>query len=259
MTFKFASLGSGSQGNGLVVVSDKAHVLVDCGFSIKEAELRLERLDVDPSLIEAVLVTHEHGDHVGGVAGFSKKYSIPVYCTPGTLQASLSLEGHLGVEVIKGYAAFKIKDLTVNPYPVPHDAREPSQFTIVCGQDKLGILTDCGSVTAHMIEQLKHCSALFVEFNHDQDMLNRSHYPRSLKHRISGGFGHINNDEAIELLERVNGPNLQYIVAAHLSRENNDPELVRGLIAQSLGWDEEYVDIATQELGVGWRTLDSAS
>jgi phosphoribosyl 1,2-cyclic phosphodiesterase len=108
-----------------------------------------------------------------------------------------------------------------------------------------------------MIEQLKNCSALFVEFNHDQDMLSRSKYPQTLKHRISGGFGHINNVEAIELLERVNGPNLQYVVAAHLSRENNDPDLVRGLIAQSLGWDEEYVDIATQELGVGWRTLGS--
>jgi phosphoribosyl 1,2-cyclic phosphodiesterase len=256
---KFASLGSGSQGNGLVIVSEETHVLVDCGFSKKEAELRLERLDIDPNLIEAVLVTHEHGDHVGGVAGFSKKYSIPVYCTQGTLQASPSLEADLEVKVIKGYASFKIKDLTVNPYPVPHDAREPSQFTIVCGQDKLGILTDCGSVTAHMIEQLKDCSALFVEFNHDQDMLNRSQYPQTLKHRITGGFGHINNVEAIELLERVSGPNLEYVVAAHLSRENNDPDLVRGLIAQSLGWDEERVDIATQELGVGWRTLGAPS
>jgi phosphoribosyl 1,2-cyclic phosphodiesterase len=257
VTFKFASLGSGSQGNCLIVVSNETCVLVDCGFSIKETELRLERLDIDPNLIDAVLVTHEHGDHVGGVAGFSQKYSIPVYCTQGTLLASRSLEGHLGVEVIKGYAAFKIKDLTVNPYPVPHDAREPSQFTIACGQDKLGVLTDCGSVTAHMIEQLKDCSALFIEFNHDRDMLNRSQYPLTLKHRISGGFGHINNVEAIELLERANGPSLQYVVAAHLSKENNDPDLVRGLIAQSLGWDEERVDIATQELGVSWRTFGS--
>lgn len=258
MTFKFASLGSGSQGNGLVVVSDETHVLVDCGFSIKETERRLGRLGIDPNLIDAILVTHEHGDHVGGVAGLSQKYSIPVRCTPGTFMASSSLEGQSGVEVIHGYAEFRIKDLIIEPYPVPHDAREPSQFTIVCGGDKLGVLTDCGSITPHMREQLKGCSALFIEFNHDKGMLSRSGYPQALKNRISGGFGHINNTQAINLLECVSGPNLQYVVAAHLSKENNDPELVRGLIAQSLGWEEESVDIATQELGLGWRTLGSS-
>ena len=255
MTLKFASLGSGSQGNGLVVVSDEAKILLDCGFSIKETERRLERLHIDPVTIDSILVTHEHGDHVGGVAGFSHKYSIPVYCTQGTLLASPSLEGQLSVELIQGYAAFRIKDLIVEPYPVPHDAREPSQFAILCGDNKLGVLTDCGSVTPHMIGQLKGCSALFIEFNHDKDMLSRSRYPQALKQRIAGGFGHINNTQAIDLLECIKGPNLQYVVAAHLSKENNDPDLVRAMIALSLGWNEERVDIATQDLGVDWRAL----
>lgn len=258
MAFKFASLGSGSQGNGLVVVSDETRVLVDCGFSIKEAERRINRLQLDPASIEAILVTHEHGDHVGGVAGFSRKYSIPVYCTQGTLLESPTLEGQSNVELIKGYATFGFKDLLVEPYPVPHDAREPSQFTIKHGELKLGVLTDCGAITPHMEQQLRGCSALFIEFNHDKDMLARSQYPQSLKHRISGGFGHINNNQAIGLLECINGPELQYVVAAHLSKENNDPCLVRGLIAQALGWEEECVDIATQDLGVDWRVMDAS-
>ena len=258
MSFKFASLWSGSQGNGLLVSSDEAQVLVDCGFSILETERRLERLHVDAAEIDAVLVTHEHGDHVGGVAGFAKKYSLPVYCTPGTFLASPKLSNLNSVQPINGYASFKIKNLLIEPYPVPHDAREPSQFTITCAQDKLGILTDCGSITPHMERQLTGCSALFIEFNHDEEMLKRSQYPLTLKERILGRYGHISNSDAVQLLGRIKGPQLQYVVAAHLSKENNDPNLVRSLIAQSLGWNEEHIDIATQELGVDWRIVGAA-
>ncbi|MDA0236985.1 MAG: MBL fold metallo-hydrolase [Proteobacteria bacterium] len=257
MSFKFASLGSGSRGNGLLVSSGEAQVLVDCGFSILETERRLGRLDVDAAQIDAVLVTHEHDDHVGGVAGFAKKYSLPVHCTPGTFLASSKLSNLNSVEPIKGYASFKIKNLLIEPYPVPHDAREPSQFTITCGNKKLGILTDCGSITPHMERQLTGCSALFIEFNHDAEMLKRSQYPLTLKERISGRYGHISNSIAVELLGRIKGPQLQYVVAAHLSKENNDPNLVRKLIADALGWSEGRIDIATQDLGVDWRIIGS--
>ncbi|MDA1331379.1 MAG: MBL fold metallo-hydrolase [Proteobacteria bacterium] len=257
MSFKFASLGSGSRGNGLLVSSGEAQVLVDCGFSILETERRLGRLDVDAAQIDAVLVTHEHDDHVGGVAGFAKKYSLPVHCTPGTFLASSKLSNLNSVEPIKGYASFKIKNLLIEPYPVPHDAREPSQFTITCGNKKLGILTDCGSITPHMERQLTGCSALFIEFNHDAEMLKRSQYPLTLKERISGRYGHISNSIAVELLGRIKGPQLQYVVAAHLSKENNDPNLVRKLIADALGWSEGRIDIATQDLGVDWRIVGS--
>jgi len=257
VSFKFASLGSGSRGNGLLVSSGEAQVLVDCGFSILETERRLGRLDVDAAQIDAVLVTHEHDDHVGGVAGFAKKYSLPVHCTPGTFLASSKLSNLNSVEPIKGYASFKIKNLLIEPYPVPHDAREPSQFTITCGNKKLGILTDCGSITPHMERQLTGCSALFIEFNHDAEMLKRSQYPLTLKERISGRYGHISNSIAVELLGRIKGPQLQYVVAAHLSKENNDPNLVRKLIADALGWSEGRIDIATQDLGVDWRIIGS--
>ena len=258
MTFKFASLGSGSQGNGLIVSSDEAQVLVDCGFSILETEKRLSRLDVDATQIDAVIVTHEHGDHVGGVAGFAKKYALPVYCTPGTFLASPKLATLKSFQPIKGYASFKIKNLLIQPYPVPHDAREPSQFTITCAHEKLGILTDCGSITPHMELQLTGCSALFIEFNHDADMLRRSQYPLALKERISGRFGHISNSIAAKLLDRIKGPQLKHVVAAHLSKENNDPSIVRRLIADALGWSEDGIDIATQELGVDWRIVGPA-
>ena len=258
MGFKFASLGSGSQGNGLLVSSSKTSLLVDCGFSTVETERRLHRLSVTPESVDAILVTHEHGDHVGGVAGLAKKYSIPIFCTPGTLIGSPSLEGLDHIVNINSYSAFVIQDLVIQPFPVPHDAREPSQFTVTYGKEKLGVLTDCGAITPHMKEQLSGCSALFIEFNHDAEMLKRSHYPSSLKARITGGYGHINNSEAINLLECVKGPELRYVVAAHLSKENNDPQLVRSMISRSLGWCEEQVDIATQECGQDWRVLDDS-
>ena len=252
MSLKFASLGSGSQGNALLVRSASATLLVDCGFSLTEVERRLARFDISGTDINAVLVTHEHGDHVGGVSVLANRYSLPVYCTPGTYHAASSLHGLTTIKMIHGYQPFHIEDIKIEPFPVPHDAREPSQFVISRGKNKLGILTDCGSSTEHLLEKLTGCSSLFIEFNHDEKLLAKSVYPKSLKDRISGPFGHLSNGEAMDVLKRVRTESLQNVVAAHLSEKNNNDGLVKDLLMTNLDGYTYRVLVASQSKGTAW-------
>ena len=254
---RFASLGSGSQGNALVVEAQGTRVLVDCGFGLAVTVARLARLGLVPEDLSAIVVTHEHDDHIGGVARLARRYGIPVWLTPGTLAGLEPLfEDVTSVRIISNYQAFAIGDLEVHPFPVPHDAREPAQFVFASGMGKLGVLTDVGCSTRHIEKMLSGCDALVLECNHDAAMLRTSSYPQKLRDRIAGRFGHLDNATAAELLQGLDNGKLKHIVAAHLSLENNRPELARAALSTVLGCAPEAIAIATQDEGLDWRAID---
>ena len=253
---RFASLGSGSRGNALVVESGATRILVDCGFSTRVTVARLARLGLMPEDIDTVLVTHEHSDHLHGVAGFSGRFGIPVFLTHGTRaalpKAGEDLPAH---QLIDAHRSFAIGDLYIQPFPVPHDAREPVQFVFSDGAARLGVLTDCGAVTAHVATMLRQCDALVLECNHDADLLAASRYPFVLKQRIAGNYGHLGNHQAAELLGRIEQHRLRHVVAAHLSEESNCPELAANALAAALNCTADWVGVADQEAGCGWRQI----
>jgi phosphoribosyl 1,2-cyclic phosphodiesterase len=253
---RFASLGSGSQGNGLVVEAGRTRVLLDCGFSAADAATRLARLGLAPADLAAVLVTHEHDDHVGGVARFARRHGIPVFLTHGTLTGMGRSRAALAdVTLIDGDAPFAVGDIEVFPYPVPHDAREPAQFVFGDGARRLGVLTDAGEVTPHMVAMLSGLEALVIECNHDLDLLLSGRYPPALKQRIAGRYGHLDNGAAARLVEAVDRSRLQHLIAAHLSQHNNTPDLARAAMARALGCAAEWVGVADQQTGFGWRDV----
>lgn len=255
---RFASLGSGSRGNALIVEHEATRLLLDCGFGLREAEQRLLRLGVAPESLNGILVTHEHDDHVGGVFKLSAKYQLPVFLTHGTWVMSQRFLGkthELDIRIIDSHQAFAIQDFLIHPFPVPHDAREPVQYTISNGLHKLGVLTDAGSTTNHMAEMLAECDGLVLEFNHDEAMLKNGPYARPLKQRIAGHLGHLENKVALSLLCNIKSDRLRYLVAAHLSEQNNSPALVEAMILNDAGVAEDVITIANQELGFSWKVL----
>lgn len=253
---RFASLGSGSRGNALMVESGSTRVLLDCGFGIAETERRLARLGVLPESISALVVTHEHSDHIGGVFKFARRHSIAVWLTHGTFVGAPQKDAALPeIRLIDGHTRYAIDDLEILPYPVPHDAREPVQYAFSDGNRRLGVLTDAGSLTPHIAAVLDHCDALVLECNHDQEMLAASSYPPSLKRRISGRLGHLANDVAASLLDRIDVSRLQHIVAAHLSEQNNRPQLAVAALSAALGCAGEWIGVADQEFGFDWRQI----
>ncbi|MBN9133191.1 MAG: MBL fold metallo-hydrolase [Nitrosomonadales bacterium SCN 54-20] len=253
---RFACLGSGSQGNALVVEAGNTRLLLDCGFTLQETVIRLARLGLEPDTIDAVVVTHEHGDHICGVARFARKFGIPVWLTHGTLRSAGKVFGKLsGVNIIEGYQRFSIKDIEVEPYPVPHDAQEPAQFVFGNGSLRLGVLTDTGCSTPHIEAVLSDCDALVLECNHDARMLANSDYPESLKRRVGGRFGHLENTASASLLARLNCSRLQHVIAAHLSQKNNTPLLAQGMLSDALNCEAAWIGVATQGEGFGWRQL----
>jgi phosphoribosyl 1,2-cyclic phosphodiesterase len=253
---RFASLGSGSEGNGLVVECGDTRVLIDCGFSVRDTSARLARLGLAPTDLTAILVTHEHSDHVGGVPAFAARHGIAVWATFGTLAAVADrFEGMERVYGFDGHETFAIGALAITPVPVPHDAREPVQYVIGDGAHHLGVLTDLGVSTAHVEACLTGCDALVLECNHDVDLLEKGSYPRPLKQRIAGRLGHLDNGAAAELLRNIDTSRLVHIVAAHLSRENNTPELARTALCGALGCSGDWIGIADQAQGFDWREL----
>ena len=253
---RFASLGSGSDGNGLLVEAGVTRVLVDCGFTLSETTARLGRFGLAPADLAAILVTHEHDDHAGGVARFARRHDVPVYLTYGTFVAMGEKAAMLPrVSLIDCHTPFVIDDLEVHPYPVPHDAREPSQFVFSDGERRLGLLTDTGDSTPHIERMLSGIDALVLECNHDLDLLMNGAYPQSLKRRISGRYGHLDNGTAARILSALDCSRLQHLVAAHLSSQNNTPGLVRAAIAAALGCAVEWIAIAGQSEGLDWRQI----
>ena len=221
---RFASLGSGSEGNGLVVEVGTSRLMIDCGFGVRDTAARLARLGLAPRDLDAIVVTHEHSDHVGGVAAFAAKHAIPVWLTFGTL--SVVGERFACMDRVYGFDShdrFAVGAIEVHPFPVPHDAREPVQFVVTDGTARLGVLTDIGMSTPAVERALSGCDALVLECNHDAAMLSEGPYPPALKARIAGRFGHLDNAASSALLAALDNSRLRHIVAAHLSKQNNSP------------------------------------
>lgn len=253
---RFALLGSGSQGNALVVEAAGTRLLLDCGFSSAETVRRLARLGLAPEDLDGILVTHEHDDHIGGVARLARKYRLPVWATPGTLRGLRGLFDDLeSLYFIEGYAPFCVGGIEITPFPVPHDAREPAQYVFGDGARRLGVLTDTGDVTPLMTRMLSGCDGLVLECNHCLDLLSGSDYPHALKQRIAGRNGHLDNASAAALLARLDVSRLKHLVAAHLSEANNRPDLARGALAAALDCAVEWVAVADQASGLDWRDL----
>ncbi len=253
---RFASLGSGSEGNALLIAAGSrttsTHLMLDCGFGLRETERRLDRLGVEPARLSGIAVTHEHSDHIGGVFKLARRYRIPVWLSHGTLQA-MPRDKWYGADlrICRDGEAFAVGDLLVTPYTVPHDAREPLQYLVSDGDRKLGVLTDAGQPTPYLIDALSGCDALLLEFNHDSEMLARSPYPPWLRERISGPLGHLSNGQAAGLLSAIDKRKLRTLVAAHLSQKNNSPALVRQAIDAVTGGELDAV-IAHQAEGFDW-------
>jgi phosphoribosyl 1,2-cyclic phosphodiesterase len=253
---RFASLGSGSEGNALLVEvqsgATTTRVLLDCGFSAREVERRLARLGSGVEGLDAILITHEHS---GSALTLARKGSIPLYMSWGTARAVGADEADVDLHVLWGDEAVTIGDLSVLPYTVPHDAREPLQYVLSDGAGRLGVLTDVGTSTPHISTVLNGCDALVLECNHDVRMLAQSRYPQSLKARIGGNHGHLNNEAAAEILASLDRSRLRHLIAAHLSQQNNSPELARAAMAGVLGAAATEVVVASQDDGFDWLSL----
>lgn len=251
---RFASLGSGSRGNAAVFEHGDTRLLVDCGFSAREMARRLARLEIEPCSLDAVLITHEHGDHVRGLSRFADQHDLPVWLTPGTL-AALQPSAPAAVELFSPHEPFALRDFEIQPFPVPHDAREPVQFVLSNGHHGIGVVTDIGRMTPHAASAAADCDALILECNHDPTMLAQGRYPASLKRRVSGPMGHLSNDQAAGFLAGMDTGALQHVVAAHLSESNNTPDLARAAVSGTLGCREHWVAVADQETGLTWREI----
>ena len=255
---RFASLASGSSGNCLVAEAAGTVVLVDCGLALTETERRLARLGLEPSRVNAILVTHEHGDHACGAFEFAAAHHVSVYLTHGTL-AALKAEGKVldGVPLVpvNGRQSFFVEGIQLLPFTVPHDAREPVQYVLSDGAARLGVITDVGISTAHVEKMLSGLDALVLECNYDYDMLWNGGYPRWLKERIAGPFGHLDNRESERLLGAIDRSRLKHVIGAHLSQQNNRPALARAALARALGCEESWISLATQDDGFGWRGI----
>ena len=251
---RFASLGSGSEGNGLVVEAGSTRVLMDCGFGLADSVVRLARLGLQVSDLAGIVVTHEHSDHIAGVGRLARKHKLPVWLTAGTLAMAQDLGG-VTVQVIDSHAVFAVDNLEIQPFPVPHDAREPVQFVFGDGNRRLGVLTDVGCSTPHIETMLAGVDAMVLECNHDATMLENGPYPASLKRRVGGRFGHLENAQSAALLTKLMHDKLQYVMAAHVSRKNNTNALAQGALAQVLNCTDDDVRVACQTTGFDWITL----
>lgn len=256
---RFKSLGSGSSGNATLVEAQSGdqstRLLVDCGLKLGELEARILQADVSPTMIDALFITHEHGDHIGSALSFVKKYGTRFWMSQGTWLAvtNTSWARHQNLwGTAKDGETIQLGALQIYPFTVPHDAREPLQLRCSDGERNLGILTDLGHVSSHVIQTLQNCDALLLEANHDVTMLEKSAYPRFLKQRISGSWGHLSNDASAELLSKLNHAGLKKVLAAHLSERNNNPELVREKLMQAIAKSNVVIDIADPLKGSDW-------
>lgn len=257
---RFKSLGSGSSGNATLVQStrsdsDACSVLIDCGFGLRTLLQRLEKSGVAPDQLDAVFITHEHGDHTGCVQALSKLYNIPVWMSVGTAAAMGFVNDSGLLRTVADGDVIALNGLQLSPFTVPHDAREPLQLTCTDGVGKFGVLTDLGHATARVLDQLQGCHAVLLECNHDAELLAASVYPPFLKQRVGGHYGHLANSQSAEIAKAISHTDLRHVVAAHLSEQNNLPELVTASLAEALSWRPDDIKIASQNDGCAWLQI----
>ena len=276
---RYKNLSSGSTGNATLVEASNdfgkpSRVLIDCGMRLSRLLELMAIAEVSPSEIDAIFITHEHSDHIGCVAQLASRYNIPVWASSGThtalqeMQAKLRAKRPTHSQLLPTVAGFEslvriatdlcpisVGDLQLTPFTVPHDAREPLQLTCSDGDAKLGILTDLGHASRHVLEQLAGCNALMLESNHDTEMLSNSKYPAFLKTRVGGDFGHLSNTQAAEIVSNVMHDKLRHVSAAHLRQQNNRPELAQQAISAVLGCKPAEVLAASHEFGTPWMMV----
>ena len=260
MPLRFRVLGSGSGGNATLVEAGSSRILLDAGLGVRELSERLEDAGVDPASLEAVYLSHEHGDHAKGAASFSRKWGVRLRGTRGTYAAlSLGAEEIAGYDVLVAGSSSRAGALSVLPMAVPHDAAEPIAFVVSCNGHRMGHATDLGHIGKGLTEAFRECDAVLVESNYDPAMLRNGSYPWSLKDRITGGRGHLSNGDVARYLANGLGVACREVVLAHVSQNNNHPEVVRMSAEQALsrrGRSEVAVTITEPE-GTGW--IDVAS
>ncbi len=256
---RFCSLGSGSSGNATLVEASSGitttRLLIDAGFSLREVETRLQRFGLGACDLDAIFVTHEHGDHIGCALALAERYGLALWMSRGTWRAIGPAAAPARLAFARDGERIAVGDIEVVPFTVAHDAAEPLQLRCGDGSASLGVLTDLGSITAHMLDNIAGCDALVLECNHDGDLLAASRYPASLKARIGGRFGHLSNATSAEILARTTGGRITHLVAAHLSRENNRPELVRAVLAAQRGRHADDLVIADPATGFDWLSI----
>lgn len=252
---RFASLGSGSKGNATLIEAGHTRILLDCGFGVRETERRLARLNVSPVELSAIVVTHEHSDHIQGVGALARRHGLPVHVTFGTRRAVStgrhSLDGAVCHEV-RAERRFAVGELEVEPVPVPHDAHEPCQYIFRASNQVLGVLTDLGMLTPHVVRSFGECDALILECNHDPELLAAGPYPPGLKRRVGGELGHLNNAQAADLVRRINQDRLRHLVLCHLSEQNNTPAHALRAVHAAMPAGHERVRVACQSAGFDW-------
>ncbi len=259
---RFKNLGSGSAGNATLVEArcgqQVSRLLIDCGLSVRELGKRLDAAELSLQDIHAVFITHEHADHVGHARALATRTGIDVWMSRGTALACQLSDWGLAPDqwhIASDSHSFAVGALEVMPFTVPHDAREPLQLRCSDGDRRLGVLTDLGHGSAHVIESLKDCHALLLECNHDPEMLALSSYPAFLKKRIAGPQGHLSNEESAQLAAALVHPGLSLLVAAHLSERNNRPDLAQSTLAQAAGCQADDILVADPLLGTPWFTV----
>lgn len=253
-TLRFASLGSGSGGNATLVECGRTLLMIDCGFSAAQTEARMARLGRSPRDLSGILITHEHGDHIAGLARVARAFDIPVWLSRGT-RAGLRDRGlPVATEITPG-EPFTVDEIEVHPVGVIHDAREPTQYVLSNGVHRVGVLTDVGEVSPAVTAAYAGLDAILLECNHDFTMLQNGPYNNRLKKRVGGRYGHLNNGQAADLLRGVDCSRLQHVVCAHISEKNNTHELARAALAEALGCARDWVGTAHQARGLDWREV----
>ncbi len=253
---RFRSLGSGSTGNATVIEAGNGlqttRLLVDCGLGQKHLETRLAAAGLAPDDIDAIFITHEHADHIGCARAWALRRRIPVWMSQGTHAAIGAPDFDGLLQLARDSQAIEVGELQLMPFTVPHDAREPLQLVCSDGAVRLGILTDLGHASAYVLQRLAGCHALLLECNHDPDLLAGGSYPPFLKRRVGGLWGHLANDAAAQVAQAVHHSGLKHVVAAHLSEQNNRPDLARRAVAQALGCADADIAVADAAGSGGW-------
>ncbi|MBR3325549.1 MAG: MBL fold metallo-hydrolase [Clostridia bacterium] len=250
--FNFCNLYSGSSGNCSYVESVNSKILIDCGVSCKKVTEALNSINVDFNLIDAIILTHEHLDHVKGLQVICKKYNIPIYANEKTFEGIKQNIPEDNKKLFKTNEKFEIKDLEIFPFRIPHDANDPCGFTINHGDKKISIATDIGHMTSSILSTIQGSSFLLLESNYEPEMLKSSHYPYLLKKRILGPNGHLSNEDAGLAISSLVGSGINNITLGHLSQHNNFPELAYKTVMESL--ISSKVNLDKLSLGVASRS-----
>ena len=251
-TIRFSVLASGSGGNSCYVETNKTRILIDAGLSCREIQQRLDQVGIEPKSLDAVIITHEHTDHIKGAGPLARRFDLPLYTNRKTLERGLKTLGNVSRPVaIQTGQTVTIRDLCVETFTKCHDAVDPFGLILSSNGVRIGLATDLGRSTALVEDRLNDCRALIMEFNHDREMLEQGPYPLNLKRRIKGPEGHLSNEQAGELLSVVSHENLEFVVLAHLSATNNHPEVAYQAAAKALskyGLGRERILISRQDV-----------